>query len=149
MNKITLLSIAVIALILVNLALIFTYRPHPPGPKQHGEMVKKTVIEQLKLNDQQIAQYENLILDHRSKIQSQERNLKDARSHLYDLLRQDDLGQRDSLTQVVSNTQKAIEQIHFEHFTAIKALCTSEQRPRFDALTGELAQLFSPQKKGR
>lgn len=149
MNKVTLLTIAVTALILVNLALIFTYRPHPPGPKQHGEMVKKTVIEQLQLNDQQIAQYETLILDHRSKIKAQEQNMMEARRRLYDLLRQDDLEQRDSLIQVVSATQTAIEQIHFEHFTAIKALCTHEQRPRFDALTGELAQLFSPQKKGR
>jgi hypothetical protein len=51
---------------------------------------------------------------------------------------------RDSLILEINKVQMNIENIHYNHFLDIKGLCRPEQQQAFNALTADIAKLFSP-----
>ena len=54
---------------------------------------------------------------------------------------------KDSLFKEIATTHTEIEHIHYQHFSAIKAICTPEQMSHFNELIKEIADLFSHPKK--
>ena len=156
MNRTKLLTIAVIGLLLLNfgiLGVMFFGKPsHPPmhpngGPK--GEGPKQIIIERLHFDATQQKEYEVLVVEHRTKTDELHEASKKLHDELFSLLKGDTInqGQSDSLILEIANNQKAIENLNFDHFNAIKKLCKGEQVGYFNELAGELARLFAP--KGR
>lgn len=154
MNRTKLLTIAVIGLLLLNfgiLGVMFFGKPshppmHPPhgGPK--GEGPKQIIIERLHLDATQQKDYELLIVDHRSKTDELHEASKELHDKLFSLLKGDTINQRDSdsLILEIANNQKAIEDLNFAHFGAIKKLCKGEQVAFFNELVDDLGRLFAP-----
>lgn len=143
MTRTRLLSIAVVVLVLVNMAtlgvLVFRNPPHPEHRKHEGP--KAIIIERLKFDAGQIASYEELIRDHRSRIDELDKRMLELRGRLYDV---NDPQSADSIIYLIGETQGGIERIHSEHFGRIRALCRADQLPLFDALTKDLAGYFRP-----
>jgi periplasmic protein CpxP/Spy len=145
MNKTRFLTIAVIALLLLNIGVIAFFlsqrRPHPmEGPRQ-------IMIEKLHFDPAQIAAYDQLIAQHRNKIREKETEITHAKSQLYLLLQGEDRLQMDTLIHNIGQLQEAVEHIHFEHFSAMKSICKGSQITDFNNLAGDLSIYFSPKKK--
>jgi hypothetical protein len=104
------------------------------------------ITEKLGFDDEQIAVYQELISDHREKVAEADMQITEAKSELYKLLQPPDAQKKDSLIQIINQHQLQVEEIHFNHFLEIKAICRGEQVDRFNNLSQELARLFAPQK---
>jgi len=144
MEKTKLLALCVIGLIVLNFGLMgFMFLRNPEGMRHVTK--RDIVIEKLRLNEIQVQQYDKIIHWHRSQIGQLEQKIQTAKSQLYLQLLQDepDHHAKDSLIGVLSNFHAQIERTHFKHFEDLKKICTDEQMPEFNALSEELAELFS------
>ena len=147
MSKSKFLTLAVVALFLLNAATLafFFFKKPPPPSMQDGP--KKVIIERLHFDAQQVAEYEKLIAQHQQEVAAQEQEIGAAKKALYGQLRTDGFAKRDSLILVIGKLQGGMEIIHFQHFASLKKLCNAEQMDDFNALTADLADYFSPQPK--
>ncbi len=145
MNKTKLLSIVSIGLLLLNLVLIGFILSH--RPIHNKDFRQKIIIEKLQFNTTQAEQYQKLIAKHRDDISISKATMNNLRNALYATINKPiDNIEKDSIIIAIGNTQADLEQIHYNHFTDIKAICTQQQLPAFEALTKELSNIFSPQK---
>lgn len=153
MSKIKLLTIAVIGLLVTNTVLVgflllkkqpVPMEAMPPG-KREGP--KKIIMERLHFDASQSAQYELLIAGHRKAIRLLKDSISETKNDLYQSLQTDNFSGKDSLTGLLSQLQKRIETVHFDHFAQIKKLCRPEQLEAFNDLTHDLAFYFSTERK--
>lgn len=138
------LRLAIAALVLLNLATLAFFRfgrPHTPRP---GIALKKTIVERLHFDAAQTAAYEQLIGQHQAAVRAKDQQLAQLRQALYNTLAIADTAGKDSLVQQIGAVHSGIEQLHYEHFKAIKNLCRPEQATAFDQLSGELSRFFAP-----
>jgi periplasmic protein CpxP/Spy len=155
MSKLKLLSIAVIGLLLINVAVVgFFILKRPPAPPfgrppLAGEGPKKVIIERLDFDAAQIAAYEKLITAHQNSIKGFEDSIRLLKNQLYQTLTIDNFYGRDSLINQLGSLEMSIEQTNYEHFTAIKKLCNPDQLDKFNKLTNDLARFFEVGKKKR
>jgi periplasmic protein CpxP/Spy len=153
MSKIKLLTIAVIGLLAVNIGvvgfLLLRTPPMPPkgSPAVKREGPKKNIIERLHFDNNQIAAYEKVIIEHQQSVKALKDSISNTKNNLYQSLKTETFTGKDSLINLLSFLQKRIESVHYEHFTQIKKLCRPEQMEAFNALTGELAFYFTTEKK--
>jgi protein CpxP len=149
MNKTKLLSIAVIALLLLNfgiLSFLFLSKGNRPSDRK---MPREIVIEKLHFDKNQIVAYEKIIEIHQNTIRDLDRSIRETKNELYQLLNSDkiDNAQKDSLFLRLASYQKQIETTHFNHFLDIKKICKKEQLSDYNDLTKELSSLFAPKRK--
>lgn len=142
MNKVKFLSIIAIGLLISNLVLAgFMLFKKPKHPMKEGP--KKIVIEKLHFDDKQVEQYETIIKEHQKKIRASDEKILNFKNALYTTLtKENSTIQRDSLINQIASVQAEIENIHYNHFLEMKALCKPEQQQYFEALTQEIATLF-------
>jgi len=153
MDKIKLLTIAVIALLLLNfgtLGFLLISGPKHGGRPPH-RMPKEIIIDRLQFDTTQQKEYQTLINWHRKTIDSLDRQIRETKNELYTQLTkpEGDIKTKDSLINALADHQKQIEQTHFKHFEDIKGLCRPEQRENFYDLTRELSRIFGKQPKPR
>lgn len=153
MDKIKVLTFAVIALLLLNFAtlgfLLLTGPKHNSRPPHHEP--KEIIIDQLQLDATQQTAYQKLIDWHRGTIDSLDHQIRGAKNKLYSQLTQTtvDVKTKDSLIAILVNNQKKIEETHFKHFQDIKNLCKPNQMNSFNELTEELSRIFGRKPKPR
>jgi hypothetical protein len=140
MNKQSFLLLSTIVLLISNLLLasMLWFRPHGPGPDAN----KNRIIQQLHLDAAQQEQYSQTVVAHRKKMHENEQQLQALRKLLYSQLQNDQPLNIDSITELISQKGKDMEQINYHHFLEIKQLCKPEQRQDFNALSEELADMF-------
>ncbi len=151
MKKETLLTTAVIALLLLNfgtLGYLFLQRPphdRPGGPRK----LDREIVETLQLNAAQQQQFEQLKTAHHEQMQTSDRAYRDALDNYFALLKNDSFvpARRDSLQAVLSQIQKDRVTVTFQHFSDLKALCSPEQRPHFAELLPNLMQVMLPRRE--
>ena len=163
MSKTKLLTIAVIGLLIINIAvvgfLILKKSPHPrdgrPPIAEEGmhpsgqDGPKNIIIEKLHFDKEQAAQYENLIKQHQALIKSLNDSIKDAKNDLYSSLTNENFTGKDSMIAKLGLLQKQVELTHYEHFAAIKKLCRPEQLENYALLTKELSRFFASGKNNQ
>ncbi len=143
MKKSTLLIGIIIGLLACNgLLLFFVLRPQK-GPGLDGP--KNFIVEKLHLDTDQIALYDDLIQEHKQRLRKTENGIRESKNALFQSLNEDVSQEHaDSLIQVINGYQAEMEKLHYDHFLALKKLCTPEQLPAFEELTTELGRLFGP-----
>lgn len=153
MKKVTFLTIAVIVLILLNIAvLVFvsTKENTTQLPEGRPQRPKEIVIKKLQFNEVQQQKYEVEIAKHQAKIRKLDKAIRENKHKLYDLLTTTyNEKQKDSLIGVIVANKRKVEEAHFEHFQDIKAICSENQIDDFEELVLELPKIFSPQGKRR
>ncbi len=147
MNKIKLLTFAIVGLLMLNIGMIgfFVF-----GNKNHKRrMPKEIIIEKLHFDQQQISIYETKIKIHRKLINSLNVDISNNKNELYQMLNDEkiDTIRKDSLINVIANQQNQIENINFNHFLDIKKICKKDQINNFEKLTIELTEIFSKKHK--
>ncbi len=149
MSKIKILSIAVIALIIINIStLVFFISKAPMRPKFKAP--KEIVIHNLHFNKSQIKAYNELIKNHSNKINKLDHKIEMDKKELYKMLTEPaSIKKNDSIMQLIALHKVEIEKAHFNHFLDIKALCSKEQMPNFNKLAHEINQVFMFKKRQR
>ncbi len=136
----------VISLILSNALLLFLLFGKPRKDGRFGEdRPKNMVIEKLRFDKNQIAEYEKLIQNHRHQIREKDDEILKLKNELYSDLKnsQQNSAKNDSIIAKIADVQKQVEYIHFQHFLEIKKLCRPEQKAYFDQLADEISAIFS------
>jgi hypothetical protein len=137
-------------MVLLNAAtLAFFLTGNHRGPRPHGRKEagpKNIVIEKLKLDDEQVVKYEELIAEHLAAINKNDSLMFEARHALFVQLSEQDQTEIEVQLNTIGRLQKEVENVHFQHFTDLKALCTEEQLPAFEKLIDELAAFFNGSK---
>ena len=155
MERTKLLTVAVVGLLLLNLATVafsWLHPNRPPHPERHSNPPPvggpaMLIIERLHFDEQQQRQYLLLVDRH----QQQMKVLNEQSAHLYgdyyDLLKaaQPDSIQASKLSEQIATNQQAIARINLAHFSQIKALCRTDQQAHFNRLVDDLAKLFNHQ----
>lgn len=146
MKKTKLLTIAVLVLVVINLiTLSFFVSKGPDDRPGRKPMPREIIIEKLHFDAEQIAKYDQLIEVHRDSVRLLDREIKDNKNTLYNQLAQPyNQKSTEALFLKLANSQSAIEQLHYNHFLAIKSLCKPDQLADYDNLTNELAKIFNP-----
>jgi protein CpxP len=154
MRKQTLLTVAVIGLLVLNFAILSMFYLNrqkqplvPIGPIENVPPPEKIITERLKLDGAQQQAFEKLKKDHQEKIKSINEDERKLHDELFDLLKEDLPNQTkaDSLISLIAENKKKAEQITFNHFADIKKLCTSgEQKELFDEFIDELGKMIGP-----
>ncbi len=144
MDKIKILTYAVIALLVLNLATIGFVVSRPEA--RHRAEPRKIIIEKLQFDENQQKEYEQLIFWHRGQINELDEKIRNTKKELYAQLIKNEIEEKtnDSLITIISVFQKQIEATHFKHFQDIKKVCRKDQMQNYTDLTAELSRLFSP-----
>lgn len=150
MKKSKLIGAFAILMAILNIGLMFFIWSHkrPPHPPLGGP--KMMVIEKLELDDNQISAYDELIVVHKKSIQEEQAKIHDLKNKLYQTLIVESQLAKDSIMKELANQQTVIENIHYNHFLDLKALCRPEQLDNFNSFVGEISKLFGqkpPMKK--
>ncbi|MFZ4621341.1 MAG: hypothetical protein ACOYNS_12345 [Bacteroidota bacterium] len=147
MNKTKLLTIAVAVLFLMNVGIIsFLLLNKPPRPDggRNGEGPKRLVIERLHFNKEQIDRYDALIEQHQKTMHATDEEIMQLKRELFSLLPFPDQAREDSLVERIVVVQRRVEHAHVDHFSGIRNICRPDQMNDFNALSRELAEIFSP-----
>lgn len=150
MQKTRFISILAVGLLLSNIALVayialnterIQGRPQPPPP--HGDP-KKIIIERLHFDEGQVEEYKKLISAHRAEVVANDQQVRALKDELYHTLVDNNAGNRDSMIAAIVDLQRRIENVHYDHFLAIKKLCRPDQQRDFEELAPDLTRLFGP-----
>lgn len=150
MNKITLLTVAVVGLLLLNAGLLvfmFTKRPPMGPPRGEGKgSAAGVIIEKLKLDAQQQLQFAALRKQHRDQMEKIQEEDRESHRNYFELLKQDnpDHQKADSLATLISEHNKQIQQVTFNHFEQLRKICTAEQKQLFDSSIDEIIRMMMP-----
>jgi protein CpxP len=159
MKKETLLTIAVLILIVLNVALLVVFnvnqgRPPfaPPLPMRNFPPENtpgpgKVIVERLKLDESQRNEFLKLKQQHLEKVQAIQEKSRSLHEELFDLLKepQIDIAKEQVIIDSLGDNRKELEQAIFDHFAAIKSLCkTDEQKKLFNNFIGELGETIGP-----
>lgn len=151
MDKIKVLTFAVIGLVVLNIGIIsFLYFTNPnSNPEDNRRKPKDIIIDKLHFDANQIKKYEDIITIYRATIDSLNNQNREIKAELYSQLKQPSVNNnaKDSLIQLVLINQKRIEETNFKHFQDIKNICNKSQIDDYNSLTEELEKLFSNQNR--
>jgi len=151
----TVLVFIVAILLLSNIAMLtyFVWMKHP-AKNVHSERQRSPVSafleKQVGFNSQQMEEFEKLRQQHRQKIRPLFENLRLAKMEFYQLLKDTTVG--DSIlhqkASVVGERQKQLDLQAFQNFRDIRAICTPEQKPRYDSLVpGVVSKMWYPPRR--
>ncbi len=144
MKRETLLTIAVVVLLLLNLGTLgFLF---VQNSKMGGRGADKLIIEGLGLSPEQIDTFETLKEEHQGQMRERDHLQKEAQKEFWGLLRQPNPDT--TLTQSSLNRWSELEKqkrmLTFEHFKKIRAICNPEQQKRFDNLIDDISKALMP-----
>lgn len=142
MNKLRFISLIALGLLLSNAILVY-FLLQKPGHHRPGQQ-KNVVIERLHFDENQVKQYELLIQKHQDDITETEGRVMVLKTALYkSLATNGNTLLKDSLINELGKVQIAIENIHYQHFQAIRTLCNKGQFADYDSLTNDIAKIFA------
>jgi Spy/CpxP family protein refolding chaperone len=150
------LKIVIVALLLINvgtLGYLWLGRPHEPlrhfpaPPPHDGPPLDERrgaaafLHDALQLTDDQEAAYKKMREQHHAIVLGIRAQMKESKRSLYALLKSNDTASTRSeerhLMDSLASQQRHVEQITYEHFRQVRALCTPQQQYKFDEVVGE------------
>ncbi len=147
LRKSSFFKLTTAALLLTNTALLlilFMKPGVPPPPKP-----EKQIARLLAFNDEQLAQFKELVHEHRKETANLQKQLVANKIALYKELSAANTQSRDSFLQEITILTGQIEGLHFSHFSKVKAICNPDQMEAFERLTDELHHFLMPPKHKR
>ncbi len=114
-------------------------RPPEGGPREF-------IIQELKLNEIQIQEYDKLIKEHQSGMKSIRENIRREKDDLWSIFSKSegDTAAAEKIASEIGNYQKQTELITFRHFSKLKELCNEDQKKKFDEIINEALKMMGP-----
>lgn len=112
----------------------------------HGGKPSDILVEELKLDPEQIRQFEALKEEHREKIRELMNAGHELRNSYFDLLKSDSVDQK-AVTEkaaLIAANQQSIELATFEHFQKVRQLCNAGQKEHFDQIINDVLRAMAP-----
>ncbi len=146
---------AIIILLLINIGLLVFFfcckgdnRGHKPGAGREA-MAKEFLKKDIGFSEAQLQQYDTLSKQHRESVKSFFEEMRNSKEKSLKELGTN--GFSDSIIDLTatqaSAKQKEMDIKMFQHFKAIRALCTNDQLPRFDSLFYKMVTKRKPTNK--
>ncbi|MCW5909172.1 MAG: periplasmic heavy metal sensor [Chitinophagales bacterium] len=149
MKRETLLTVAVVALLLLNAGTLgFLWlgkMPHHPPPHPRPP-IDQIIIEGLELDRSQQEKFEELKHEHITAMRALDKEYDKAVEEYFYLLRSDTTGVTARLASEsrIGQIQTQRAQVTLEHFRKVKEMCTPEQQTKFDSIIPKLVQIMIP-----
>jgi Spy/CpxP family protein refolding chaperone len=120
-------------------------RDMDPNRKKPGRP-DEVIINRLKLNKDQILQFENLKNEHRKQTEELQFTSKKLHDEYFGLLKTDipDTTKASQLLKDLGKNQEQLDKVTFEHFGKIKSICDKDQKLLFNTFIDEIAGSFKP-----
>jgi periplasmic protein CpxP/Spy len=135
-----------IALIINAATLIFFWYNRPPQEGKRGARPGQVLIEELKMDEKQLALFKPLRDQHHQAHDSLLQIIADQRQILYSQKQ----AANDTIVQKIGIVQAEIERITYEHFKEVRKICTPEQQAQLDILLEKTVQnILMPKGKRR
>ena len=135
-------------LVLLNLGtLIFMWLSRPPMPDRQGgrgENAGKFLVEQVGFNAEQQEKYSQLREAHQEMAHQTQDSLRFYKNSLFDNLPTRDSIAADRASANIARLQRKLEMNTFNHFVAVRNLCTAEQTKKFDAIIEDVLKMMAP-----
>jgi periplasmic protein CpxP/Spy len=133
-----------IALIINAATLIFFWYNRPPQEGRSGAKPGDLLIKELKMDDQQVTQF-NLLRDQHHKAHD---SLLQLITNQRQLLYNQKQAANDTILQKIGLLQAEIEHITYAHFMGVRKICTPEQQIQWDRLLEKTVQnILTPKDK--
>lgn len=132
-------------LLLTNIAVLGYFlwfkKPHHFGGEGHRG-ITTALQKEVGFNEQQIAQYKEIKEKEWGTMKSMFLDIRRAKDSLFRLLHTEHVSDSiiDATAEVIAQKQKTLDLHAFNHFRQIRALCTTEQRPKYDSLVQQLVK---------
>ncbi|HLP12614.1 MAG TPA: hypothetical protein VK177_11830 [Flavobacteriales bacterium] len=143
---------ATIVMLLCNMGLMafVLLRPCPPPPPHGGPHgVDKFIINELELDEQQIAKFDLLKKEHRSKMEKLRKSGRKLRNVYFEQLK--NTKENDSLVRArataIGINQQEIELATYIHFKSLRNMLTETQKEIFDSIIQEVLRRMGPPPK--
>ena len=136
------LKIGLIALIILNLILLYRiyFSDHHPPHHEKLDRPDEFVIRELKLSDEQIQKYQQLIKYHRDSVKKLKEEGRKFRGDFFSQLKSGAMNPKlknEALTRIIDN-QRKIEEVTFDHFSSLRLILNLEQKNRFEQIIDEV-----------
>lgn len=150
MKRETLLTIAVIALFVLNIGtlgyLVFSQRTHGPFPPPHSHHNRfdEFLIRELSLTDEQIQKFEQLKEEHHTGMVDLDKRYETVLHPYFDLLKTQpvDTMAKDSLERELAFIQQQRAAFTLQHFSDLRAILNEQQQQKFNTIIPELMQVI-------
>jgi protein CpxP len=150
MSSIKFYKVVSLLLLISNIVMLYFLLRMQPAHTFHPDQPRNEIIEKLQFSTTQVQEYDKLIHQHRTAVRAENKKIVVLKSELYHWLAAptiDSIKIKECISKL-GIIQQDIEMIHFNHFLSIKALCTSQQMPQFNALSKEINEVFTPNTPG-
>ncbi len=144
MQEAKFLRLVIVFLLLLNLGTLgFLWlggRPGPPAGDRDHENAAQYLRRKLNFTDIQEAKYRTLREAHHAAVENIRDDMRAQERSMYVLLSlpaMADSGKSLACMDSIAAFQRRVEQITFDHFREVRALCTPEQQREFDIVIGE------------
>lgn len=147
MDRLKLLTIAVIILLVLNggiVGFLLLRKPIPPPPPE----LFKVIVRELDLNDKQREQFFALRDEHHAAME--DLNLQFKKTFEVYLLSLKSGAERtflDSAENKMASIEKQKASVTWDHFNKVKQLCNETQKQKFDALLPEIIKYISRERR--
>lgn len=125
----------IVLLILANIAtLTFFWIGHLKNQRNHSP--KEFLAKSLHFSETQKNAYFELAKDHNESANKIREQIKINKEELFQLLKSEKIDDsiKKNAALKISISIQALDMLTFEHFKKVRALCTEEQKPKFDEL---------------
>ena len=148
MNNPKLLKIAIIALLLLNLATMSFMLLHRPlmGPAHRGEETYNYLVHEINMTEDQQNQYKKLRDEHHESMERLQEKSREMHNAFFKLLQNpsSDSMQVKLMCDSITGNQLKIEMLTFDHFKKVRTLCTPQQQKKFDEIIQETLKRMAP-----
>jgi Spy/CpxP family protein refolding chaperone len=145
--------VALLAILNITLLIaLFNGRKHIE--QMHHEVMMNShgkpsdlLVEELKLNPDQVKQFETLKDEHKAAIRQLMKEGHELRNDFFDLLKTDSVNQKmvSEKAMAIASNQQGIEMATFNHFQKVRQLCNTDQKKHFDEIINDvLRQMAGP-----
>jgi Spy/CpxP family protein refolding chaperone len=157
MKKPALSTIVILLLILLNgitLAVMWFGKPPCPPPSAQPEQPRPGnppnegpalfIIEELKFDEKQKAEFEKLKQEHRRATRELRDSMHILKEKLFNGIPSGNLDEADKDASAIASLQKRLELATFSHFKEVRKLCNEEQKKHFDEIIGQVLEMMGP-----
>lgn len=145
MNK-PIYKIGFFVLLAINIGLVVLFslgpkRP-PQRPQAHQMGIKEEIARELDLSEEQKADFDQMAMAHREKMNQLEHRLTPLMQAYFEQLTQENPENEEILEQIQSLNRQKIE-VTYRHFEELKGICTDRQLERFDEVMAKILPALS------
>jgi hypothetical protein len=108
----------------------------PPRPDNKGSFL----ADELGFTGEQLNKFDTLRKEHHQRVQKIIREAKELKDQLFDCIKTEDDAKAKEFAGKLSENNKAMELLTYEHFKEVRKICKEEQKVKFDRILIELVR---------